>query len=222
MHDKIVAENISIAFGTREILKCVNLTCFIGEILAILGRNGTGKSTLFNVMFGTFNSKNSLIYYNDQPVSCAELKSIIGFHTQQIMLPKNLSVNNLIEMYIDPSKQNNVFYAKGVHELQAKKVGKLSLGQQRYLQLLLLLNLNHKFLILDEPFSMVEPLVRTFVKELILEYKQKKGFIITDHYYLDVIEIANNVKLLKDGNLIDINSFNDLHDLNYLSANAIL
>jgi ABC-type multidrug transport system ATPase subunit len=115
-----------------------------------------------------------------------------------------------------------VFYSVGIHDMTNKKIYQLSLGQQRYLQLLLLLNLDHPFLILDEPFSMVEPRFKELIKEKLLEYRENKGFIISDHYYRDVLDICDRVHLLKDGVLIPIANNRELVELGYLSGQAIL
>jgi len=62
---------------------------------------------------------------------------------------------------------------------------------------LLVINLDQPFILLDEPFWMVEPLYKDLIKQKIIEYKTSKGFLITDHYYLDVLEIADKVNLIK-------------------------
>jgi ABC-type lipopolysaccharide export system ATPase subunit len=81
----------------------------------------------------------------------------------------------------------------------------------------LMINSNHFFLLLDEPFTMVEPLLKEVIKEKIEEYRNDKGFIITDHYYTDVLEVARAKKLLKDGTLNPIINDRDLITSGYLS-----
>ncbi len=126
-------------------------------------------------------------------------------------------------MYItSQGNQDKVFYTPGINDMLNKEVGILSIGQQRYLQLILLLNLNHHFLLLDEPFSMVEPLYRELIKEKLIEYKSSKGFIITDHYYLDVLEITDKINLIKDAQIIPIASIEELRMLEYLSDQSIV
>ena len=93
-----------------------------------------------------------------------------------------------------------------------KRINQLSSGQQRYLQLLLLLNLDHSFILLDEPFSMIEPLYKDLIKEKLEEYRGNKGFIVTDHYYRDVLDISDKTHLLRDGILIPIEKNTDLVD----------
>jgi ABC-type lipopolysaccharide export system ATPase subunit len=71
---------------------------------------------------------------------------------------------------------------------------------------------------LDEPFSMVEPLYRERIKEKLLDLKTTKGIIMTDHYYNDILETATNCFLLKNGRLIPVSNAEDLAEYGYLSA----
>ena len=102
--------------------------------------------------------------------------------------------------------------------METTKVGNLSLGEQRYLQFLLIIHLNHPFVLLDEPFSMVEPVYREIIKEKIRELQVVKGFIITDHYYKDVLDIATKKLLMASGKIIPVNDEYDLAAAGYLSA----
>jgi ABC-type lipopolysaccharide export system ATPase subunit len=139
------------------------------------------------------------------------------------MLPKGLFVKDLIPMFIlNEENRHKIYYSTGINEMLNIKAGNLSLGQQRYLQFLLILNLNHPFILLDEPFSMVEPLYKTLIKEKIIAYSSNKGFLITDHYYLDVLEIASKIKLIKNGEIIPVAKSEDLKTLEYLSEQSIL
>jgi len=114
-------------------------------------------------------------------------------------------------------RQNMLFYNQRINKIETQKVGVLSIGEQRFLQFLLLLNLDHYFLLLDEPFSMVEPLYKDLIKEKIEEYKHHKGFIITDHYYLDVLQVSTIKKVIKNGAMKTIINDTDLIDSGYLS-----
>ncbi|HBY67764.1 MAG: hypothetical protein CMC07_07145 [Flavobacteriaceae bacterium] len=72
---------------------------------------------------------------------------------------------------------------------------------------------------LDEPFSMLEPLQTKALKEFLLKISETKGIIITDHYYTDVLDITTKNIILKDGKSIEIHSIEDLKKNEYLSKN---
>lgn len=223
MDHKLQVKSISHSFGDKSILSGIELECNAGEIVSILGRNGAGKSTLFKILFGTLKPEHAEIYLNNTLFNPQNHQGIfIGYHAQEVIMPKDIVVKNLISMYIKPEKRSNVFYAPGIHDMENKSIRKLSLGQQRYLQLLLLLNLDHQFIILDEPFSMVEPLYKELIKKTLIEFKSQKGILITDHYYLDVLEIADRNYLMKNGKIIPVSKAEELIGLEYLSTRSLL
>ena len=92
------------------------------------------------------------------------------------------------------------------------------MGQLRYLELLIIGNLEHQFLMLDEPFSMIEPLYKDVIKELLLKLKETKGIILTDHYYDDVLQVTDRNFILKDAIKIEIKNREDLYKFEYLKS----
>lgn len=205
--------NLSKSFGSRKILSDVALSITTGEVLGIFGRNGSGKTTLLKAVLGILKTNPFVLRINQSPISPENIipERIIGFLPQDSFLPKDLSVRTLIPLYFPQGDtQDKIFYAPGVASMERTKVGKLSLGQIRYLEFLIISNLNHPFLILDEPFSMIEPLYKDRIKEQLAEIRQTKGIILTDHYYYDVLEVTTRNLLLQQGNLIEIKGKTDL------------
>lgn len=145
----------------------------------------------------------------------------IAYLPQHSFLPKNIMVRDLIPIYFsEEKKQDAIFYDSLVAKLTAKKIGELSLGQVRYLEVLLVGNLEHPFLMLDEPFSMIEPLYKIEISKLLNKIKGEKGILITDHYYEDVLEITTQNLIIKDGIASKIEGTSDLQKLEYLSKNS--
>lgn len=209
------------SYGNKIILRGISFTCKPGEVVGIFGRNGSGKSSLFKIVHGTLKADAVAIYLNGQAVRPKEVipSKSIAYLPQDTFLPKNLKVRNLIPLfYPDGDDQDKIFYAKGVSGFENRSIGKLSLGQLRYLELLLIGNLQHPYLMLDEPFSMIEPLYKEIIKEFLTDLKKKKGIMVTDHYYHDVLEVSNKNFVIKEGNKIDVNHKEDLVNHNYLST----
>ncbi len=121
-------------------------------------------------------------------------------------------------MFPKGEEQDKIFHADGVAAFDSKRVGKLSAGQLKYLELLLLAQLPQPFLLLDEPFSMLEPMYIERVKELLFTLKATKGVVITDHYYKDVLEISDRSLILKAGNAFVVENEQDLRSHEYLKA----
>ncbi len=221
MEHSLDVKSVVHSFGKRQILSDISFTCKTGDVIGIFGRNGTGKSTLLKILFGTLKAKHSEIYLDNRIVEKhIPLNKFIAYHHQEVFLPKNTTVKNLIPLYFpDGEKQNKLFYDPQINKIENQKAGALSTGEQRYLQFLMILNLEHRFVLLDEPFSMLEPLYKDLIKEKIDSYKYEKGFIITDHYYLDVLQVAKVKKVIRDGVMTTVNHHNDLIDFGYLSSN---
>jgi len=216
--------NATKSFGNKPILTEASLTLETGEILGIFGRNGSGKSTLLKMMFGTLQSDSIKMDINSCLFSPSEniKKEKIAYLPQHPFLPKNVRVRDIIPMYFSSEeKQDAVFYDPGISKITVKKAGELSLGELKYFEIILIGNLNHPFLMLDEPFSMLEPFHKESIKQFLIQLKNKKGIIITDHYYEDVLSITTKNIILKDGKSEIIHSKEELIKMEYLSKNSL-
>lgn len=217
--NSLEVKSIYKSFGATSVLKDVSITCEKGEIIGIFGRNGTGKSSLLKIIFGTLKYDQGSInidevdYSQNEIIPCKE----VSYLPQDTFLPKNMRVRNIIPLFFpDGSDQDKIFYSKGVGNFTERRIRELSMGQLRYLEILLIGNLHHSFLLLDEPFSMIEPLYKDFIKEFLLALKEKKGIILTDHYYHDVLQITNKNFLIKNGKIAEIEGETDLIKHQYL------
>lgn len=97
-----------------------------------------------------------------------------------------------------------------------KTATELSGGELRYFQVLLLLNLKSDFVLLDEPFSSVEPIYKEKIKDLIRNHKEEKGFIITDHDYRNVIDPCDELRLIVNGVCKYVKEVNQLEEWGYI------
>ncbi len=213
------------SFGRKKILDDLKISLKTGEVMGIFGRNGSGKSTLLKILFGTLKAENIHMQINGRRyLGSAGLgksdiisQQQIGYLPQFSFLPHNSEVRRIIpRFFADTDDQERLFYDPGIARIDGKKINQLSLGERRYLELLLVGNLDHPFLILDEPFSMVEPLYAERITAFILKLKQKKGIILTDHYYESVWKVSTIRWLLKDGKLHSLKSQEQLAEMGYL------
>ncbi len=209
---------VDFSFGKKQILSNVSFTCNTGEILAVFGRNGSGKSTLLKILFGSLKPNKIELYINgDKIEKISTNDKLIAYLPQVPFLPKDITVRRIIPMYFpDGETQNKIFYSPLINKIERQRIGTLSLGEQKYLEFLLIINLSHPFILLDEPFSMLEPMYIESIKDILTKYKNDKGIIITDHYYRDVFEIADTKIILKDGISHQILNMNELCDYGYI------
>lgn len=208
------------SFRKKEVLTNVSFTLETGDIMGIFGRNGSGKSTLMKMMFGTLKADHLIMSLDGNTIASSNViaEKNIGYIPQHPFLPKYSKVRDLIPMYFSSEKQQDaLFYDPFIAKIAAKKVNSLSLGESKYLEVLLIGNQDHPFLIMDEPFSMVDPLQKEAIKEFLKTISTSKGIIITDHYYNDVLDITSKNIVIKDGESFAVKHTEDLKKMEYLS-----
>jgi ABC-2 type transport system ATP-binding protein len=219
MRKELHIQNARKSFGKKEVLKNVSLSLAQGEIISLFGRNGSGKSTLLKMLFGTLKADSISLQIDGKNIPPKDVipNRLIGYLPQDNFLPKHLKVRDVIPLFHqDGDDQDLIFRAPFIEKVATRKVGVLSLGELRYLELLLVAHLDHPFLLLDEPFSMIEPLYKQVIKEFLFSLKAKKGILLTDHYYRDVLDISDRNLVLVDGNIQIARNIDDLKQLGYI------
>ncbi|MEN8119533.1 MAG: ATP-binding cassette domain-containing protein [Bacteroidota bacterium] len=223
MHSILEIDSVIKSFGLRKILSDVYLKCQTGDIIGILGRNGCGKSTLLKIIFGTLQAENKTIKINGKIYSNPyKTRNLIAYLPQYSFLPENITLRRIVDAYINSVENRRVVILDHrINKHLDKKINELSGGELRYFEILLLVNLNVKFILLDEPFSGIEPIFKEKIKELINEYRINRGFIITDHDYENIIEVSDRVLLITDGICKNIENTEQLEEYNYLPKGTI-
>lgn len=206
-------------YNNKNILSDIYVKCEVGEIVGVFGRNGAGKSTLFEIIFGTRNAENKFIKIDDAICDKAfKLKNKTNYLTQESFIPTHLSIKNVLKLYLTNDLINEFCNDEVLLPFIHGKIKTLSGGELRYFELKLLLYQEATFLILDEPFTGMSPILKNVAKTLIKKHSAKKGIIISDHDYEIVFKIAHKNYLLKDGYLKEIKDFDMLVQNGYLSA----
>lgn len=207
------------AFNGRAVITDVYLKCQTGDIIGLLGRNGSGKSTLLKMLFGSLKGDHKFIRI-DGIIYRTPFKAdgIIGYLPQHNFLPKHLSVQKVVSLYLDDHQVAGFLDDSLIGELKDSRINSLSGGELRYLEIKLILNTSYKFVLMDEPFNGVAPIMVDRLKTMITEHAQTKGIILTDHDYRNVLEVANRYCLMYDGGIKNIDDEQDLVRWKYLSG----
>ena len=212
---------ISLAFGKRRILDEVSFNINEGEILGMLGPNGVGKSTIFNLITGQIKPDSGSIVFNNinatnYPIYLRTTKFKVGYVPQHggyfhdLTLMQNL--NAIAEILIDDAnrrifKINDLigkFELDSVRDIKAKF---LSGGQKKKLVLALALLGSPKVLLMDEPFAALDVLTIKMLQQLIvnLQTESNIGIIVCDHQARDLLScvdvaiILSNCKIIAQG-----------------------
>ncbi|WP_298737389.1 ATP-binding cassette domain-containing protein [uncultured Chitinophaga sp.] len=223
MKHQLEADSIQKNYGTKELLTDVYLKCETGDIIGLLGRNGSGKSTLLKILFGTEPALNSSIRINGKPCPFPYRQGgQIAYLPQHRFLPADIPVRKIIGIFIaDKHAQQSIRANERISPHLNKYVNELSGGELRYLEIMLLLNLDVKFVLMDEPFSGMEPLYKERIAALITAYRTTKGFIITDHDYRNIIGTSTQLLLLSNGVCKRIQSLDQLETQHYLPPGTL-
>lgn len=217
--DKLSINRVVKSFGHNHVLTDIVFDCQIGEIVGLQGRNGSGKSTLFKILFGTLKADALDLKINSQAFNPRKniRNRTIAYLAQDSFLPKDIKVRNVIPMYFqDEVQQNRIFYDPRIAKIENQITGTLSYGELRYLEIILICRLPHRFILLDEPFSKIEPLFQDAIKDLLISIKKDKGIILTDHYYFDVLQVTDKNILIRNGKSIAIKDKKDLAANDYI------
>ncbi|MFB6455378.1 ATP-binding cassette domain-containing protein [Chitinophaga sp. Hz27] len=214
------ADSIIKIFGTRTLLSDCWVSCKTGEILGLIGRNGCGKSTLLKIIFGTTDALNKNVRIDGKTYQSAfASNNHIAYLPQDGYLPKSIGVEKLIDVYLeDQSVRQHIKAHPRIQPCLKLKCGELSGGTIRILEILLVMHLDVKFVLLDEPFNGVEPIYVDEIMELLNTYRETKGFIITDHNFREVITVCDKIILLHEGVCKYIKSLHDLERYNYVPS----
>lgn len=188
-------------YGNRTILKTVQLQAHTGEIIGIFGRNGSGKTTLFNSITGQVKSNISLsIDGKSMAPQRLFLQQLAGYVPQESFLPAHIRLRDIISLYLkNEADQDRIYYDPMLSSLMKNRPGELSIGERKYAELLLVGYLRRPLLILDEPFTMLEPIQIEHAKELIKGWARHAIVLISDHYYAHVQQISSKNMILQDG-----------------------
>jgi ABC-type multidrug transport system ATPase subunit len=199
-------------FKKTTLLNNLELCIKRGKIIGILGRNGCGKSSLMNVIFGKFKA-DTTAHFDGNAIQLQDHVNhqLVAYLPQDPFMIDSGTVVDAVQMwYPNPEDQDKILYEPLIHKAPHVKVKALSMGERRFLEFLLVIHSERPFILLDEPFSMLAPLQIERVKEIITAVKPKKGILMSDHYYENVLHIADSCYVLKDSVLIPVENYEDL------------
>jgi ABC-type multidrug transport system ATPase subunit len=205
-------------FDNKLVVSDVYLKCETNEIIGLLGRNGSGKSTLLKIIFGIVSAENKCIRIDGVVKNkLSQLLKEISYLHQEQFIPNHLTVKKAISLSISIEKTADFLEDTMIQSILDKKINYLSSGELRYLEIKLVLFNSSKFVLLDEPYNGLSPIMVEKVNQLIRDNSSKKGIVITDHDYENVIGISTQLLLMKEGKVHTVKDKMDLMDKGYLS-----
>ncbi len=218
-------KDFGISFGKTEILKNINFELREGEIISLLGPSGCGKSTILRAICGLEQKHEGEIYINSKCVSSKKIyqnveKRKLGYIFQDFALFPHLNVEQNIGFGLIKStkEEKRIKVAKLLRQFeleeQAKKpIHQLSGGQQQRVAIARVLALNPKIILLDEPFSNLDTLLRNRTKLWLQDIikKFKVSAILVTHDQKEALNISDKIGIIQDKTLVQFDTPKDLY-----------
>lgn len=214
-------DNIELDFDGKHILNGIYLKSETGKITGIIGANGTGKSSLLNIIFGNLKPIHKLIRINRKAYLKPLFTSgLVKYLPQHSMIPPYLQIVKAFLLYkVDWEEFLSHFPDFGAYYKCRPR--ELSGGHQRILETYLTIKSPSQLVLLDEPFTHLSPVNIDRFKIFLAEEKKKKAIIITDHMYHHILDAADELYLLKNCCSKYIRSPKELEDYKYLNPNTL-
>lgn len=214
MIHQLEADSIQLEFDGRRILSNVYLKCETGRITGLLGRNGQGKSCLMKIIYGTLDCEKSVRFDKVSHKQAFKRPDLLVYLPQFHFIPGWLTLKRIFSDFslgYDLFQNHFPEYASRYHT----RIGTLSGGQRRLVELYAIVKSGSCFAMLDEPFTHLTPIQIEKVKEWLVEEKAHKGLLITDHMYRHIVDICDDLYVLADGKTHLTKSTVDIETLGY-------
>ena len=209
-------KNLYKEFDNKQILENINLTIPRGKIVGLLGKNGTGKTTLIKMINDLLTPTSGEILINGEKPG-VNSKKVISFLPERTYLDKNMTVEQVInyftEFYSNFDKNKAIKLLKDLDIEIDKKISKMSKGMQEKLQLILVMSREAELYILDEPLGGVDPATRDYILDTILtNFKEGASVIISTHLISDIERILDEVIFIDKGKILLTSSADELRN----------
>ena len=212
-------------FDNKQILKDINLKIPRGRIIGLLGKNGTGKSTLIKLINDLLTPTSGEILINGEKPG-VKSKEIISYLPERTYLDKEMTIKQVIkyfeEFYKNFDTQKAIKLLKDLNLDINTKISKMSKGMQEKLQLILVMSRNAELYVLDEPLGGVDPATRDYILDTILSnFSEGASVIISTHLISDIERILDEVIFIDNGEIILTSSADELRKKEKLSIDEI-
>ncbi|MEM5592175.1 ABC transporter ATP-binding protein [Niallia circulans] len=209
--------NVTKRYGREYAVENVNLTLEEGKIYGLLGTNGSGKSTTLKMIAGLVQPTNGKVLVNGKNAT-RRIAEDVSYLTELDRFYESFTIQEMIRFTASQFHDFQLGKAQELLEFmqleQHKKIKNLSKGNRGRLKLVLCLARSASILLLDEPFSGLDPLVRESIVKGLLNYIdfEKQTVVIATHEIVEVESILDNIVVLNNGNVIANLSVEDLRE----------
>lgn len=219
-------KGLSKSYDGREVVKGVDVLVKRGEIVGLLGPNGAGKTTTFYMVVGVVPPNRGKIVFDNNDITRLPIHERarfgIGYLAQEASVFRKLTVRENIMAILETlpigkaereKRLKNLLEELNIAHLAKSKAYTLSGGERRRLEITRALVTNPSFILLDEPFSGIDPIVVNEAQEIIKELKERGlGILLTDHNVRETLSITDRAYLIADGKILISGTAQELID----------
>ncbi|HWX21335.1 MAG TPA: LPS export ABC transporter ATP-binding protein [Candidatus Binatia bacterium] len=212
----LVTENLVKEYRQRRVVNGVSITVASGEIVGLLGPNGAGKTTTFNIVVGLIRPDEGAVRFQERDITRLPMhrraRLGIGYLTQEPSIFRKLTVEQNVLAILETCRMNRQERAirlkylldeLDLAQLAKSKAYTLSGGEKRRLEITRSLVTSPKLLLLDEPFSGIDPIAVYEVQKIIRRLKERGlGILITDHNVRETLKLVDRAYLIHKGEVV--------------------
>lgn len=226
---RIYLENVHKSYNKRAVVNRVNLSVSQGEVVGLLGPNGAGKTTTFSIVTGLVKPDRGRVWLNEKEITHLPMHKRshmgIGYLAQDPSIFRNLSIRENLLLVLEqtgvPYRQRGKRLQELLGEFHLEKVAltlgtQVSGGERRRAELARSLVVGRGeplFLLLDEPFSGIDPIVVAEIQQFVAKLRDRgMGILITDHNVRETLEITDRAYIMRDGEILASGSPEELYD----------
>ena len=211
------ARGLAKEYAGRPVVNDVSLNILSGQVVGLLGPNGAGKTTTFYMITGLVTPDRGEVYLDDQEISQLPvyLRARLGINylPQETSVFRKLTVGENIMAILETVESDKIRREERLDELleeldisglKNQRADSLSGGQKRRLEITRALVTDPNFILMDEPFAGLDPIVVLEIQKIILKLKKKGiGIILTDHNTRETLGVCDTIYLLDQGRILE-------------------
>ena len=214
---QIKAQNLIKVYGDRTVVNDISFTVNKSEVVGLLGPNGAGKTTTFYMVVGLVKANKGKVFLDDKDLTDLTMdkraKLGIGYLPQESSIFRKLTVEENIRLVLEindkltpdekEKKLEDLLDEFGVKKLRSEAAISLSGGERRRVELARALAASPEFILLDEPFTGIDPIAIGEIKDNIRRLSEEKGLgvLITDHNPKATLSITDRAYVIFDGKI---------------------
>jgi lipopolysaccharide export system ATP-binding protein len=213
----LLCESLTKSFRHKKVVDQVNIEIHGGEVVGLLGPNGAGKTTIFYMIVGLLQPNGGKICLDGEEITSLPMylrsRKGIGYLPQEPSVFRKLTVEeNLIAILetlsLSKKERKNrleeLLKELTLSALRKQKAYSLSGGERRRVEITRCLVLSPSFILLDEPFSGIDPIAVMEIQSIIRQLKSKRiGIIITDHNVRETLGVCDRAYILNEGHILE-------------------